>query len=232
MARGRGAGYVQNAQRRLAVQRSRMQARATAKANGRGKGPSGMPTDSTAQRESAQLGAESGDQRAAIKASYDAAQAALGFGSGADNPYSATGENKTALTNNTRGVGTTAGNSLYSGSTLNAQSQVRSTYDKNQAGINADVASAQTDYTGGLARNARDEAINSAAIKEGALERAAASEPAPLGVGRTGRGRLNGPKEGTNVRRPTAARKANAAARALGKKLGAAPSRGRGRVAY
>lgn len=229
MARGRGTGYVQNAQRRLAVQRSRMQARATAKATGRGKSKSTMPTDSQAQREEAGLGAESADARATIKANYDAAQSQLGFGSGADNPYGATGENKKALTVGTRGVGTTAGNSLYSGSTLNAQSQVRGAYDKTQAGINEDVASAQNDYTGGLARNARDEALGKAGIKEGALDRAAASEPAPLGVGRTGRGRLNGPKEGTNVRRPAAARAANTRARAINTRLSG--GRGRGRVA-
>jgi hypothetical protein len=190
-----------------------------------------MPFDSQAQRESSQLGSESADSRAALAAGYARAQSQLGFGTGTDNPYSATAENKTALTNNQRGIGTTAGNSLYSGSTLNAQSQARSSYDKTQAGIADEVAQAQSDYTGGTARTARDEALGQAGIKEGAIDRAAASDPALLGVGKgraPGRGRLGGPREGRNVRRPAAARATNAKARAINSRL-AGTARGRTR---
>lgn len=225
MARG-GRGYVQNAQRRLAVQKARLRG-GGAKGRGRGKlGGSPMPFDSQAQRESSELGAEGADSRAALAAGYARAQSQLGFGTGASNPYSATAENKTSLTNNQRGIGTTAGNSLYSGSTLNAQSQARSGFDKAQAGIEDEVSQAQGEYTGGIARAARDEQIGQAGIKEGAIERAAASEPKPLGVGRgTGRGRLTGPREGRGVRRPAAARDANAKARAINSRLA-----GRGRI--
>jgi hypothetical protein len=227
MARGRG--YLENSQRRLAVQRARMKSGAARK-RGRGKsGKAAMPWDSQAQRESAGLGADSADARASTKAGYDRAQSELGFGSGASNPYGAVAENAKSLEDNRRGVTNTANNQLYAGSTLNAQSQVRSSYDKTQKEIDDQIASAQGDYTGGIGRIARDEQLGQAGIKEGALERAAASAPAPLGVGRPGgRGRLNGPKEGRNVRRPAAARAANAKARAINARLGG----GRGKAGY
>jgi hypothetical protein len=188
-----------------------------------------MPWDSQAQRESAELGAESADARTGASAAYDRAQRTLGFGVGADDPYSATAENKSQLEKAARGVTNTAGNQLYAGSTANAQSDVRSEYDKQQKGLEDQYAQAQSDYASGTARTARDEQIGSAAIKEGALERAAATEPKPLGVGRgrarpTGRGRVT---EGRNVRRPAEARAMNAQARALNSQLN---KRGRGRV--
>lgn len=187
-----------------------------------------MPFDSQAQRESSTLTAEGADSRATLAANYARAQSQLGFGTGAGNPYSASSENKKALTDNQRGIGTAAGNSLYSGSTLNAQSQARSSYDKTQTGLEQEFADAQGEYTGGVARTARDEQLGRAGIKEGAIERAAASEPKPLGVGRPGgRGRLNGVREGRNVRRPAAARATNAKARAINARLAGAA---RGRV--
>jgi hypothetical protein len=185
-----------------------------------------MPWDSQAQRESAELGNEGADARSSLSSSYDRAQRQLGFGAGADDPYSATAQNKTTLANNQRGVSTTAGNQLYSGSTANAQSAVRSEYDKRQKGLEDEFAQAQADYTGGVARTTRDEQIGVGGIKEGAIGRAAASEPAPLGVGRgraPGRGRPGGIRESRNVRRPAQARAMNAQARKLN-------ARGRGRI--
>jgi hypothetical protein len=234
MARGRtGNGYVANAQRRLAIQKARLQGAASRTGRGKGRGKAAMPWDSQAQRESAELGANSSDARASIAANYAQAQNELGFGSGAANPYSATAENKKALTVDQRGIGTTAGNNLYAGSTLNAQSQARGAYDKTQTGIEDEISRAQGDYTGDLAKNARDESLGKTGIKEGALERAAATEPAPLGVGKRGRGRLNGVREGTNVRRPAAARQANKEARTINKRLsGGKTGRGRAGVSY
>lgn len=226
MARGRG--YVATAQSRLATAKARARGRGSATGGGRGRGGSSpMPFDSQAQRESGELGNEAADTRANLAAQFAAAQSSLGFGSGASNPYSATAENKTALTNNQRGIGTAAGNNLYSGSTLNAQSQARSAYDKTQQGIESEIAGAQGAFTGGLAKTGRDEQLGQSAIREGAIGRAAASEPEPLGVGRgRGRGRLSGPgADGRNVRRPQAARRANAQARAINSRLN-----GRGRI--
>lgn len=228
MARGRG--YVANAQRRLATARARQGRGRLPGGAGRGKGAA-MPWDSQAQRESGELGNEAADTRASLAAQYAKAQSALGFGSGASNPYSASAENKTNLTNTQRGIGTAAGNSLYSGSTLNAQSQARSGYDKTQKGLEGEFSEAQNDYTGGVARTARDESLGRSAIREGAIGRAAASEPQPLGV-RSGRGRIGGPgRDGRNVRRPAQARAMNARARAINSRLSGG-ARARGRVAY
>jgi hypothetical protein len=186
-----------------------------------------MPFDSQGQREEAELGNETADARATLAASYAKAQNDLGFGTGVSNPYGAVAENAKELANNQRGIGSSAGNNLYSGSTLNAQSQVRSGFDKAQTGIEGEINQAEGEYTGGVARTAREEALGEAGIKEGAIERAAASEPKPLGVGRgSGRGRLGGPNEGRNIRRPQAARAANAQARAIRNRL-ASTARGR-----
>lgn len=185
-----------------------------------------MPWDSQAQRESAELGNEGADARASLSSSYDRAQRDLGFGTGAGDPYSATAQNKTQLTNTSRGITNTAGNQLYAGSTANAQSAARTSYDRTQKGLENEFANAQSDFTSGTAKTARDEQIGGLGIKEGALDRAAASEPAALGVGRgrgPGRGRAGAIREGRNVRRPTQARALNAQARKLN-------ARGRGRI--
>ena len=221
----RGRGYVDNAQRRLKLAQSRGGA---GKGRGRGRlgGPSPMPWDSTAQRESAELGNEAADTRTGLGASYDRAQRELGFGVGADDPYSASAKNKTQLASNQRGITNTAGNQLYAGSTANKQSGARSQFDETQKGLESSFADAQSAYARGQARTTRDEQLGQAGIKEGAIGRAAASEPQPLGVGggrgRSARGR--GVVEGRNVRRPAAARAMNAQARAVNAR------RGRGRV--
>lgn len=156
-----------------------------------------MPWDSRAQRESSELGNEAADTRVALGAAYDRTQRRLGFGVGAGDPYSAVEENKRRLTSNQRGIGTTAGKQLYSGSTLNARSQARRGYDKTQKGLEEELAEAQADYARGTAQTTRDEQLGGTGIKEGALERAAATTPKPLGVGR-GRGR--------NARKPSRGR--------------------------
>lgn len=154
-----------------------------------------MPFDSRAARESAELGNEGADTRATIEGQYAQAQHQLGFGVGANDPYAATGLNKEKLANQQRGIANTAGNSLYAGSTVNARRQAVSGYDQRQKEIDENIAQAQTDFARGEAQTARDEALGNASIKEGAINRAAASEPKPLGVGgrrRQGRGRVGG----------------------------------------
>jgi hypothetical protein len=241
MARGRN--YTANAARRLANARARQRGRGRTAAGagaGRGKGglgpPAPMPWDSTAQRESGELGNEAADTRASLAAKYAAAQSELGFGSGASNPYSRSAENKTALESNQRGITNTAGNQLYAGSTINKQSGARSEYDKNQKALEDSYAAAQSAYTRGVSQTARDESLGQNAIREGAINRAAASEPEPLAVGSgrrkgavRGRGRVGGPgRDGRNVRRPGQARTMNAQARAINARVNA--RRGRGRV--
>lgn len=241
MARGRG--YVANAQRRLALAKARRQGRGRVGAGGgagRGRGGLGpaapMPWDSTAQRESAELGNEAADSRASLAAKYAAAQNQLGFGSGVGSPYSLAAENKNTLDVNRRGIVNTAGNQLYAGSTVNKQSAARSGYDKNQKSLEDQFSEAQSAYNRGAAQTSRDEALGQTAIKEGVINRAAASEPEPLGVGagrgapRTGRGRIGPPRpgrEGRNVRRPAQARTLNARARGINAQIN---GRGRGRV--
>jgi hypothetical protein len=195
-----------------------------------------MPWDSKAQRESGELGNEAADTRASLAAKYAAAQSELGFGSGAGNPYSRSAENKTNLDNNQRGITNTAGNQLYAGSTLNKQSGARSEYDKNQKALEDSYAAAQAAYTRGVSQTARDESLGQNAIREGAINRAAASEPEPLAVGSgrrkgavRGRGRVpGGPgRDGRNVRRPGQARTMNAQARAINARVNARTGRGR-----
>lgn len=229
----RGRGYVQNAQQRLERAKKRMAGGGAAGGRGRGGrgklGKSPMPWDSQAQRESAELGNEGADARSSLAGAFDRAQRQLGFGVGADDPYSGTAQNRKQLATDQRGIGTTAGNQLYAGATANAQSQARSSYDQTQKGLEDEFAQAQTSYTGGVARTARDEQMGAAGIKEGALDRRAATTPAPLGVGGRGRGgRGRGAiREGQNVRRPAEARKMNAQARAITARLNKG---GRGRV--
>ncbi|HXR30812.1 MAG TPA: hypothetical protein VN752_06695, partial [Solirubrobacterales bacterium] len=164
-------------------------------------------------------------------------QRELGFGVGAGDPYSASAENKKQLGSAQRGIVNTAGTQLYAGSTVNAESSARSQYDKAQKGLEDEFAQAQAAYDRGLARSTRDEQLGALAIKEGAIGRAAASEPESLGVGggggrragaaRSGRGRVGGPgRDGRNVRRPGQARRLNAQARGLNARI----NRGRGRI--
>lgn len=229
MARGRG--YIQNARQRLRIAQSRLRSGGSRPGGGRGRlgGASPRPWDSQAQRESAVLGAESADARAGLAANYDRAQRELGFGAGANDPYSASAENKTDLANNQRGITNTAGNQLYAGSTANAQSAARSEYDKQQKGLEDQFAQAQSSYNQGTAQTARDEKLGMAGIKEGAIERRLATAPAPLGVGGSrgrlaqGRGRV---VEAQGVRRPVAARALNARARAINARFS---GKGRGR---
>lgn len=152
-----------------------------------------MPFDSRAARESAELGNEAGDTRAKLLDQYNRAQHDLGFGAGASDPYAATGLNKQKLASDQRGVANTAGNSLYAGSTINARRQAASRYDRRQKEIDENIAEAQTDFASGQSQATRDEAVGQIGIKEGAIERAAASEPQPLAPGRRrGRGRAGG----------------------------------------
>lgn len=204
MARGRGS--VQDPRNRVLPRRPDL-------AGGRGRGgrgrprrtPSPMPFDAQAQRESAELGNEAADARAAQFGNYTSAQSELGFGLGTENPYSQVAENRRGLAANQRGIVNTAGNQLYSGSTLNARSEARSGYDRSQKAIEDKIAQAQADYNQGQAQTTRDEQTGLVGIKAEAVDRAAAAEPAPLGVGSRrptrGRGRVGGAPVGNRRNR-------------------------------
>lgn len=222
MARGRP--FVQNAQRRLQIAQARTKARGGAQGS---KGPSPSPWDSQAMRESTELGNEAGDTRASLAAAYSKAQQNLGFGEGASNPYSQAAQLKQGYEANKRGIMNTAGNQLYAGSTVNAQSQARGQFDTGQKSLEDSYSEAQAAYGRGTGQIERDLQTGLAGIKEGAINRRLASEPEPLAVG-AGRGRAVGRRpgrEGQNIRRPQQARAVNARARALNARI----NRGRGR---
>lgn len=159
----------------------------------RGRRRSPLPFDSQAQLESAELGNEAADTRSAVLSRYTRAQGELGFGLGAGDPYSALAENRTRLESDRRGIRNTAGNQLYAGSVINAQSAARTAFDRRQKDIDSAIAEEQSDFNRGQLQTSRDEALGNAAIKEGAIKRAAATEPQPLAPGRgrrRGRGRM------------------------------------------
>ena len=229
MARGR---YVQNAQARLSRAQGRQQGGAGgAPGRGRGRGlggPAPMPWDSQAQREAAELGNEAGDARASLGAEFNRTQQELGFGAGADSPYSQAAMLKEQRDIGQRTIMNTAGNQLYAGSTGNQQSANREQYDVGQKQLEDSFAAAQSDFTRQMGSTQRDEQLGLGGIKEGAIGRALASEPAPLAVGGRGavgrgRGRIG---EGQNIRRPRQAQILNARARALNARIN---SGGRGR---
>lgn len=177
MARGRGQGAGRRPRR----------------GRGRVTPSSPAPFDAIALRESASLTGEGADERARLAAAYQKAQRQLGLGGDSADPYGASAENKRELTNAERGIGTRAGNSLYSGATLNAGRAARSAYDTTQKRLEAEFGEAQDQYTGGVAQTTRDEALGQAGIKGEAIERAASAAPAPLAVGggrKRGRGRV------------------------------------------
>lgn len=162
-----------------------------------------MPLDGQAIQESALLGENAADTRAAIAARYAAAQNNLGFGTGVGNPYSKSAENQRTFAASSRAVPNTAGAQLYSGSTLNAMSEARARYDRNQKAIEAAEGEEENAFNTGNAETAREEALGKTSIAENAIDRAAKSEPALLAVPgsrrakRTGRGR--GLRAGRNV---------------------------------
>ncbi len=170
---------------------------------GRG-APAPMPWDSQAERESAELDNEAGDTRTQIASDYQRSQEELGFGAGADDPYSQAALLKERREASRRGIMATAGNQLYAGSTVNAQRGTQRQFDIGYQQLQDTAARDQAVYNTGTGRIQRDEQLGLGAIKEGALNRAAASEPPPLAAGngkrrqggrrqrrpRRGRGRL------------------------------------------
>lgn len=196
-------GSIGAARRVARVGRGRRGTRPTGRGRGRsGLGrPAPMPFDSTAERESGELGNEAADERAYLAARYAAAQHELGFGVGASDPYSKAAENLRGYAADRRGTLNGAGNQLYSGSTANALSEGRGRYDRNRDAIGDAATRAQNAYTSGIAQTGRQEALGNARIASGAIERAAKTEPAPLAVGRgVGRGRGRRPTPGTAPR--------------------------------
>ncbi len=193
-----------------------------------------MPWDSTAQRESAALGNEAADTRASLGGEFDRAESELGFGAGANNPYSQAAQLKEQHDANRRGITNVAGNQLYAGATINKQSAARSQFDTGQKQLEDSYAEARAAYDRGTARTERDFTQGMAGIKESAIGRALESEPEPLAVGERGargRGRPRGigarpGGEGRNIRRPNQARALNARARAINSQVN---RKGRGR---
>jgi len=151
-----------------------------------------LPWDSTAQRESAELGNEAGDTRASLTTGFQRTQEDLGLGEGASNPYSHAAQLARERDSNQRGITNTAGSNLYSGSTVNAQRQATSQYDESRKGLESEYDRAKTDYESGVGKTSRDYQQGIAAIKEGAINRALASEPQPLAPGGGGGARRAG----------------------------------------
>jgi hypothetical protein len=87
-----------------------------------------------------------------------------------------------------RGQLNTAGNSLYSGSTLNRQAEIASAYDQGYNALTAKDAQQAATYQRGTNENNREYELGIDKIKEGALNRALESEPAPLATGTRTRG--------------------------------------------
>lgn len=142
-----------------------------------------MPWDSTAQREASGLGNEAADTRATLSNRWQQQQEEMGLGEGASNPYSHASQLARERDNNQRGVVNTAGNNLYSGSTVNAQRQTERQYDEGFNQLTAAYDRNKAAYERGTGKTDRDYQLGMAAIKEGALNRALASEPQPLAPG-------------------------------------------------
>jgi len=147
-----------------------------------------MPWDSQAERENAELGNEAGDTRTQLASDYQRSQEELGFGAGADTPYSQAALLKDRREATRRGIMSTVGNQLYAGSTVNAQRGTQRQYDIGYQQLQDSLARDQAAYNTGVGRIQRDEQLGLGGIKEGALNRAVASEPQPLAVPGAGRG--------------------------------------------
>lgn len=142
-----------------------------------------MPWDSTAERESATLGNEAGDTRASLAAKWQAQQEELGLGEGASNPYSHASQLSRERDANQRGITNTAGANLYAGSTVNAQRTATRQYDEGLGQLTAAYDRSKAAYERGTGQTDRDYQLGVSKIKEGAINRALESEPAPLAPG-------------------------------------------------
>ena len=151
-----------------------------------------MPWDSQAERESAELGNEAADTQTSLGADYERFQRELGFGVGADNPYSQVAQLKERRDNNRRGTLNTAGNQIYAGSTVNRLRGANRQYDVGYQQAQDQFAQAQAAYGRGVGSTQRDTQQGLSRIQEGALNRKVASEPQPLAVPNRGRGRGRG----------------------------------------
>ncbi|HEX7246424.1 MAG TPA: hypothetical protein VF245_12765 [Solirubrobacterales bacterium] len=168
-----------------------------------------MPWDSTAQREASGLGNEAADTRASLSNRWQQQQEEMGLGEGASNPYSHASQLARERDNNQRGVTNTAGNNLYSGSTVNAQRQTQSQYDEGFNQLTAAYDRSKQAFERGSGKTERDYQQGMAAIKEGAINRALASEPQPLAPGGGGGARRAGrraPARRAPARRPAGRR--------------------------
>lgn len=151
-----------------------------------------MPWDSQAERESAELGNEAADTRTSLAADYERFQRESGFGLGEGDPYSEAAKLKEQRDNARRGTLNTAGNQIYAGSTVNRLRGANRQYDVDYKRLQDQFAQAQAAYGRGVGRTARDAQQGLSAIKEGAIDRRAASEPQPLAAGSGLRGRRRG----------------------------------------
>lgn len=167
--------------RRQAVRRTTARQPVRGRPAGRRVAP--MPFDSRAQREMAELGNEAADTRASLTSRYQQDQEEAGLGEESTNPYSHAAQLAREYEANRRAITNTAGNSLYAGSTVNAQRGASRQYDEGFNRLTAAAARSKADYEGGVGRTNRDYQQGLAAIKEGAINRALSTEPAPLAPG-------------------------------------------------
>lgn len=147
-----------------------------------------MPFDSEAERESGELGFERDAGLADLGAERRSEQEQSGLGEFSNNPYSDAALLKRQRDASSLGQLQTVGNQLYAGSTINAQAQVASQYDQGLKGIESADAEGAASYERGVNSANRGYQLGLGKIKEGAINRALESEPAPLATGR-GRGR-------------------------------------------
>jgi len=151
--------------------------------------PSPMPFDSQANREGSELDFESAEASNDLGATRRAEQEQSGLGDEfANNPYSDAAMLKRQRDASSRGALNTAGNSLYSGSTLNRQSEIASRYDQGYQDLTAADARGAAAYQTGTDTAARSYQLGLGKIKEGAINRALESEPAPQAVSKPGSG--------------------------------------------
>lgn len=141
-----------------------------------------LPFDSQAERESAELGNEAADTRASLRSSFQQSQEESGLGEGASNPYSHAAQlaRERDAAQRLSGVG----NRLYAGSTVNKLRYAAGHYDEGMKQLEAGQDRAQADYLRGTGQTNRDYQLGISKIKEGAINRALATEPAPLAPGR------------------------------------------------
>lgn len=147
------------------------------------RGPAPLPIDARAIGEESELGLERTSRLADVTAQQRDLEDQYGFGAGASNPYSDAARLARERDAGQRGALNTAGNQIYAGSTINKERGVAAAYDRNRQALEASYNSKQDQLGRTQAETGQAYQLGLGRIKEGALERALSSEPAPLAVG-------------------------------------------------